>query len=296
MSKKLTTEEFIEKAKKIHGDKYDYSLVNYIDNKTRVKIIHNGFVYEQRPDSHLTGRRCDDITKKKLTTEEFIKRSKEIHGDKYDYSKVKYLGINKCVEIIYRGATYRQKPQNHLIGQCPEKKSNRLSSEIFIKKSREIHGDKYDYSLVEYVDSHTEVEIIYNNVVYKQKPYNHLSGKSPRGTENRNVSKGELNIEKYLIEHRIDFIKQHWFVDCRNILPLPFDFYLPKLNTLIEYDGKQHFESVDLFGGEKGLKIRKECDSIKNKYCEKNRISLLRISYLEDVKYKLDKYLTTSYT
>jgi very-short-patch-repair endonuclease len=84
---------------------------------------------------------------------------------------------------------------------------------------------------------------------------------------------------------------EYKFNDCRNILPLPFDFYLKNLNLLIEYDGRQHFEAVDLFGGEEGLKKRKINDNIKNEYCKKNRISLLRISYLDDIKERLDSYL-----
>jgi hypothetical protein len=289
MSKKMTKEEFIEKAKKVHGDKYDYSLVDYFGNKKKVKIIYNNFIYEQRPDSHLSGREPDYKTV--LNNDEFIEKAKEVHGDKYDYSKTNYISNSYLIDIIYEGKVYKQNPYNHLMGQCPEKKVNRLSNDEFIKRAKEVHGDKYNYDLVDYFDSHTEIDIIYEGKVYKQKPYNHLSGRSPKGTENKVFSKGEISIEKYLIENKISYQRQYKIEDCRNILPLPFDFYLPELNILIEYDGKQHFESIDLFGGEIEFKKRKKNDDIKNKYCKKNKIPLLRIPYFEDVDLKLNDYL-----
>ena len=88
--RKLTTEEFIKKAKEIHRDKYDYSKAEYSGSKIKICIIcpkHGEFW--QIPNAHLNGQGCPECSNtKKLTTEEFIKRAKKIHGDKYDYSKV----------------------------------------------------------------------------------------------------------------------------------------------------------------------------------------------------------------
>ena len=97
MPTKKTTEEFIQDAIKVHGDRYDYSKVEYINNRTKVTIIckvHGKFT--QLPPSHLTGKGCSKcgrlICGKKLTMDckLFIKKAKEVHGDKYDYSKVEY--------------------------------------------------------------------------------------------------------------------------------------------------------------------------------------------------------------
>jgi hypothetical protein len=232
---------------------------------------------------------------KKLTTKEFIERSKKIHGDKYDYSKVEYLSIDKKVIIIMDNVEYLQTPNQHLIGRCPENtKTKKLTTEEFISKSKEIHGDKYDYSLVDFKNVRGKIKIIYNGLIYEQLGYLHLEGKAPRGTEDK-ISKGEYFISCFLINNNIKYINQHWYSDCRNILPLPFDFYLPDYNILIEYDGRQHFESVDLFGGQEGFERRKLNDEIKNKYCIKNGIPLLRISHLEDVDSKLNDFLIKHY-
>ena len=104
----MNTKEFIEKAKRIHGDKYDYSKVKYVNNRTKVCIIcpeHGEFW--QRPTSHLKGcicYRCSQKAKakkqKKSSTNEFIEKAKKIHGDKYDYSKVEYINAKTKVCII----------------------------------------------------------------------------------------------------------------------------------------------------------------------------------------------------
>lgn len=95
---------------------------------------------------------------------------------------------------------------------------------------------------------------------------------------------GEIYVKDILDELQVDYIMQYKFDDCRNKLPLPFDFYLPKFNTCIEYDGQQHFEVVDFFGGEKGFEKRKHNDKIKDEYCKNNNIQLLRLPYYLDIK------------
>lgn len=93
--------------------------------------------------------------------------------------------------------------------------------------------------------------------------------------------KGEERIEQYLIENRIDYLREFSFKNCKYKQVLPFDFYLPDLNICIEYDGIQHFEAVEYFGGEKRFKENKIKDSIKTKYCLDNNIKLIRIPYWE---------------
>ena len=181
------TEEFIKKAKGIHGDKYNYTKVNYIDCNTKVCIIcpeHGEFW--QSPRCHLRGRGCSLCSKnKKLTTEEFIKRSREIHGDKYDYSKVNYVNNHTKVCIICpEHGEFWQKPISHLNGHgcvkcytkdCADRFS--LTTKEFIKKAKDIHGDKYDYSKVNYVNSYTKVCIICpEHGEFWQDPHTHLSG------------------------------------------------------------------------------------------------------------------------
>ena len=165
---KYNTETFIEKAKEVHGSKYDYSKVNYVDSKTKVCIIcpkHGEFW--QRPADHLRGCGCwkcggkkSQSTKPK-TTDNFIIEAKQVHSDKYDYSKVDYKGAFKKVCVICpKHGEFWQLPIQHLQGHgCPKcgeinrRQNTRKNTEWFIKKAKEVHGDKYNYSKTEYIHS-----------------------------------------------------------------------------------------------------------------------------------------------
>jgi hypothetical protein len=291
MSKRLTKEEFILKSKEIHGDKYDYSLINYINNSTPVKIIHEGNIYYQNPNNHLRGFKCENI--KSLTQEEFISKSKEIHGDKYDYSLVDFKNVRGKIKIIYNGLIYEQLGYAHLQGKSPEMLSIKITDDEFIRRSKEINGDIFDYSLVDCDGNKNKVKLIYNDVIYDQCLRDHLSGHLPMNINIiNNSSKGEKSVMKFLENNNIKYIREYKFQDCKNINYLRFDFYLPDYNLLIEYDGKQHFNSISIWGGDEGLKKIKINDNIKNQYCIKNRIPLLRISYLENVEDKINEYLS----
>ena len=104
-------------------------------------------------------------------------------------------------------------------------------------------------------------------------------------------SKGEKEIYNFLTNNNILFIQQKRFIDCRNILPLPFDFYLSVYNLCIEFDGQQHFKEVKIFGGKEKFKQTQKHDKIKNDYCSKNNINILRIAYDEDILLKITNYL-----
>ena len=177
MSKKKTTEEFIKDARKVHGDKYDYSNVEYVNSKTKVCIIcpeHGEFW--QIPNGHLNSQGCPNCGIKKAhekntsTKEDFIKKAREAHGDKYDYTKVNYMNNSTKVCIIcpeHDHGEFWQTPNSHTQGNgCPKCKGDKTrerctsTKERFIKKANEIHKGKYDYSKVEYVKSNIKVCII----------------------------------------------------------------------------------------------------------------------------------------
>jgi len=285
---------FIEKSKIIHGNKYDYSLVKYKNNKTKVEIIcpEHG-IFEQRPDDHSNGKGCilcGGSNKKSL--DNFIKESKIIHGDKYDYSLVKYKNNKTKVKIICpEHGIFEQMPVFHIHKKygCPIcNLKNKKSLDDFIKESKIIHGDKYDYSLVKYKNNKTKVKIICSeHGIFKQEPKLHIHRKY--GCPKCYKSKGELEISKYLESLEIKYEEQKIFKDCKNISSLKFDFYLPKHNICIEYDGIQHFKPLKYFGGEKAYNKIKNNDIIKNNFCEKNNINLIRISYLENISEKIKK-------
>lgn len=192
MPKKLTSKEFVEKAKKIHGDKYDYSKVEYVNGQTKVCIIcpeHGEFW--QIPNSHLLGFGCAKCAKKKAgetrkkTTEQFVEEANIVHNGKYNYSKTDYKGKDTKVCIICPiHGEFWQAPHNHLNGAgCPKckyeifREKHKDTTETFIEKARLVHGSKYDYSKVKYVDSHTKVCIICpEHGEFWQRPNNHIHG------------------------------------------------------------------------------------------------------------------------
>lgn len=182
MPAKVTTSEFIERAKSVHGDKYDYSktfITSMVKNTTITCPIHGDF--ETRAANHLLGVGCSECSgNKKLTTESFIKKAHLVHGDRYDYSKVNYVGAKTKVVIICKEhGEFEQEPTNHLMGSGCIKcagihKSNTVE---FVTRAKLVHGNKYDYSKVNYSTTNEKVSIICStHGEFKQTPYGHLSG------------------------------------------------------------------------------------------------------------------------
>ena len=192
---KLTTKEWIDKAKIVHGDKYDYSKVNYISNKEKVIIIckiHGEF--EQFPQNHLKGYICHKCSNcYKPNTEEFIQKAKIVHGDKYDYSKVNYISTLKKVIIICKiHGEFQQIPQNHLKGSICHKCSGKYqpTTEEWINNAIKVHGYKYDYSKVDYINNHKKIIIICKeHNKFEQTPKAHLLGQGCRKCQYSNNSK-----------------------------------------------------------------------------------------------------------
>ena len=226
---------------------------------------------------------------KKLTTEQFIEKAKLKHKNKYDYSLVNYKSGRSRIDIIcLEHGKFKQIARNHLVGHgCPVcyKESSIITLNDFIDKAKNIHGDKYDYKLVCYKNNRTKVDIICKeHGVFKQIANYHIRGS---GCPVCNESKGEKEVAKWLDKNNIKYIRQKRFNDCKNIRSLPFDFYIYSLNMCIEYDGKQHFEAIDFFGGEEGLIYIQNNDRIKTQYCINNNMKLVRIKYSEKIVGKL---------
>ena len=286
----MTSNIFIEKSKNVHNNKYDYSLVDYKHPKLKIKIIclKHG-MFEIKPYHHLNGSGCPKCAGKNKTTKEFIDEANEIHGNKYDYSLVEYKNAITKIKIICPiHGIFEQKPNNHLNNQsCPKcyYTSRTSNNDIFIKKAKSVHEDKYDYSEVEYVGAYINIKIrCFMHGIFEQTPANHIHG---TGCPKCKQSRGEIKIEHYLLNNNINFVYQKTFNKCKNKICLPFDFYLPEYNILIEYDGKQHFEINEYFGGETGFKLQQINDKIKNDFCAINDINLIRIKYNENIEDKL---------
>ena len=307
------TISFVEKAKSVHNDKYDYSKVEYINSKTKVCIICNEHgEFWQRMDSHLNGCGCPKcaIDNSTLTLDDFIKKAIEIHGDKYDYSKVEYKNTETKVCIICpEHGEFWQKPNNHLHGQgcpkCGREKSQKnrsfirqdfinicnnvhhnfydyskvdyvnnmskvciicpehgefwqrasshlhgqgcplcakrdasikrtLTTEDFIAKAKQIHGSKYDYSKVEYKGNKSRVSIICpKHGEFLQIPNGHLNGQGCPKCGNNNESKGEKTLCSFLDKCNLQFVNKERIT----IYPQELDIYSVKQNIAVEYNG-----------------------------------------------------------
>lgn len=286
-------ETFIKKAKKIHNNKYDYNEVEYFNNRTKVKIIcpiHGCF--EQTPDKHLSGNGCPKCCKKnrKYTTTEFIDKSKTIHGDKYDYSKVVY-GNNKkdkvCIVCPIHGEFW-QSPGAHLNGcgcrYC--KKGDMFNLSDFLEKAKIIHENKYDYSKVKYVNSTTPVCIVCDkHGEFYQKPVNHILKKEGCPLCNKNGRQKETQLFDFLCK-KLQGVKVIQSYRNKNVLgKQEIDIFLPEYKIGVEFQGEQHFEAVD-FGGygiEKANKLlleNQERDKKKLNKCLKSGIKLFYFSNL----------------
>lgn len=181
------TEDFIEKATEVHNGRFNYSLVEYKRATEKVKIIcENDHIFEQTPNGHLSGNGCNICFKLKVgewnrkSKEEFIKDACIVHGNLFDYSNVQYERGNKPINILCRnGHSFWQTPENHLAGKgC--KFCNRLpvlTTDLFVSEANKIHGEKFNYSLVEYKDRRTPVSIICDKGhIFQQPPASHLKG------------------------------------------------------------------------------------------------------------------------
>ena len=297
----MNTIEFIKRSREVHGDRYDYSKVDYVNPKTKVCIIcpeHGEFW--QKPYNHLNGQGCSKCRYELLSSNyrkeqsKFIDECEKIHHNRYDYSKVEYKNWKTKVCIICpKHGEFWQMPMAHRHGQgCPKCANEdkvgkfRLGNEKFIEKSREIHGDKYDYSKVEYVvTSHPVTIVCPIHGEFLQTPENHIQGKGCPMCAN-NLSKAENNIYDFLCQYidKEDIVRRD-----RSILDnLELDIYIPKLKIAIEYNGlRWHSEEFNkdknyhlnklIKCNEKGIKL---IQIFEDEWIEKKEIVLKKIKHI----------------
>ena len=274
MSKRLTILEMIERAKEVHGDKYDYSLVEneglFIKNKIICKKCGN--VFEMPFNNHINQKQgCKFCSHRSysLTTDEFIKRGREIYGNKYDYSKVKYVNKSTKVCIICpEHGEFWKTPDKHLNAKqgCPHcSKLFKLDNETFIKRARTKHGE------------------------FWQTPHSHMNGIGcPKCHEEHNINESAL----------YDFLKENykeeiiWQYKAEWLSGQTIDIYIPSKKIGIEYQGIQHFKPVRYFGGIKKYEYTITKDKEKFDKCKNNGIKLF---YFSKEKELPNDYLDTIY-
>lgn len=279
-------QNFIQKAREVHSNKYDYSEVEYVSTKKPVKIIcpiHGPFT--QCPGDHLKGWGCSKCSgKHKPTREEWIERANKKHNFKYDYSKVEYENNRTPICIICpEHGEFWQTPSSHLRGEGGCKsclsinkwKRQHKSTEQFITDANKIHHYIYDYSKVEYYNKITKICIICSkHGEFWQTPFSHLLGNGCPQCKNKNqtilynILKSEFKNETILYEY-----SPSWLGKQR------FDIYFPDYNVAVEYDGQQHFVPIEYFGGKVNYIKTKERDKLKDKLAIENKCQLFRIQY-----------------
>ena len=275
------TENFINKAKQIHGDKYDYSKVEYVNNHTKVCIIcpkHGEFW--QEPRHHLSKHGCpmcgkeNSDRKQSLTLNEFIEKSKQIHNGKYIYDKVNYVNLKTKVCIICpKHGEFWQAPHSHLRGQgCPKCGRINYDTTTFIQKANIIHNNKYDYSQTRYVNSHCKVTIICKeHGIFEQRASAHLLGQGCPKCGNI-MSKAEDEIMELLKglechQRNRDMLKGK-----------EIDIFIPSLKLGIKYNGL--FWHSEEFGKDH----RYHLDKLNE--CNEQGIKLIQIFEDEWVKHR----------
>ena len=291
MPKKLTCKEYVDRVNEINPN-IDV-LGEYIG--TNIKILHrckiDGYEWYATPNSVLNGHGCPMCyyNKNKKTTEEYIQEVAKLNPD------IEVIGqyIGAKTKILHRckidNHEWMATPSNILQGTgCPEckKRNLEITHEEYVKKAFDVNPD------VEVVGKYcgSAIKILHRCKIdgyeWMVRPHNILFG---RGCPKCTLSKGEKIITSWLNSNDIYYEAQKTFEDCKDKRVLPFDFYLPNYNILIEYNGKQHYEPVDYFGGQKAFEAQVLRDNIKREYCQKNNILLFEIPYYSDLDEELSR-------
>lgn len=298
----ITKEEDIVNGKSIVYTKCDYcgevTKTNYRNFLRGRKNI------DKDSCTHCVGNKCAEITLKKRQNEYFPKIKAMCASKGYVLKTPKEDIVNNKTYITYECPSHgehRMRIANFLNGKgCPGCKSdnaserNRFDREYIIRAVAECGGELTNPD--DYINNHTK------NLKIKCPSCGNIFTTSlvvftqhgGQVCENcySSESIGEMRIRMCLEENGIEFIQEHWFCDCRDVNPLPFDFYIPTMNLIIEFDGRQHFEDAGLFSY--SIEKTRAHDAIKNKYCEDNGITLIRIPYTQINS--IDKILNKLFT
>lgn len=273
-------QSFIEQGNMIHNNKYDYSHITNIKTKrTNIPIIcpiHG--LFTTTVERHLLGKDCRKCgwEKTRLTKEIFITRARNKHGDKFDYSKVEFTSIhNKVIIICPIHGEFEQQASAHFKCGCDKcaRDKTKLSNEDFIDRVKNVHGDRYDYSMTKYTTNYNKVIIICKtHGMFEQRAYEHARG---NGCPKCKISHGERLIKSFLVRNSIIHETEYKISGTL----YRYDFYIPELNLLIEYDGQLHFMVGANRGGLNRLKYHIKLDKIKDTLAYEQGYFLLRIHY-----------------
>ena len=292
-----TFDEFIDKANKVHKNKYDYSKFIYINSGVKGIIIckkHGDFL--KTPGTHINSKqgcpmcgkeRCDlSAIKRRKTQEQFIKEASLFHNNKYDYSRVVYIGNFQKIEIgCSIHGWFLQMPHYHLKSGCFNcgqeiSRQKRLGTkEEFVEKANMLYHNKYDYSQSNYINLQTKTEIICPiHGLFIKRPDAHLNGQGCQ-----RCAKGKEGVcektTRYFFEQffgqKFEKIRPYWLMGNKKF-PLELDGYCENLNIAFEYQGEQHYMQIPNFSD---FEYRKTCDELKRIRCKERGVFLIEIPY-----------------
>ena len=287
-------EIFLTKAKAIWGDKFDYSKVDYESSGIKVCIIcskHGEFW--QTPGHHIAGEQCpkcsqeEAVEKRKVLSEVQFLKTAHNKFPQYDYTRVEYINAKTPVEIVcpLHGAFWVT-PDNFIrtctIGCQKCAKNHRHSTEEWIVKATLIHKNKYNYSKVVYTNAHDKVCIICpKHGEFFQEANSHLMGSGCPKCQMRTSQLKLYNRLKQDLQIDLEFdYKTEW------LGKQSFDIYSKEYNFAVEYNGLQHYEPIDFFGGKTKLLNMQRLDSEKLQKCVKNNCLLFTLKYdYSDIMY-----------
>lgn len=292
MAKRQTTETFKARVSELTDGAYSV-VGEYVNNKTKILITHKvcGVTYLVRPKSFLDGNRCPACRNKlrgasKKTQADFEKEIANLTNNEY-YVIGAYSGATEKVEIAHTicGNSWKVTPNRFLScgTRCPTcmrkatGKAQRLTTAQFIQKLNERFPEEYTV-LSNYTGSLNKVYVRHNKCGNEWWiKANHLLSHNmcPRCKE----SKGETLVRAFLVSRELPFEEQKTFPNLKRIKHLSYDFYVPRLKLLVEYQGKQHYEAIDYFGGQERFIEQKISDNIKRKYAKEHGFRLVEIPY-----------------
>jgi hypothetical protein len=290
---------FIERARKTHNNRYEYVQDSYNGLTKKMTIFCNdhGF-FNQTPHSHISMKtgcpkcgRISSANSNKISWKYVLEKFKNVHGDFYTYDESSFKDVSTKMKIkCAKHGWFEQIPYQHYAKSgCPNcsKENNgilkRITFDEFIIKSSRKHNSKYSYENVNFTDIFTPIEIqCSKHGSFFQSPRNHYRGS---GCSKCQASRGENLIRTILTNNTINFQEQKTFDDLFMKSKLKCDFYLVDYNIVVEYNGIQHYEPIELFGGVEGLMLTQKRDVFKYNYLQQNNIRLILIRYdLENVE------------
>lgn len=290
---------FIERAIKNHGAQYIYDESSYKNYTSKMRIecsIHGWF--EAKPHAHISMKSgcpsCGKLKRansNKKTWNTVSDMFKTVHGTRYLYDENSYFDVSHKMRILCeQHGWFEHTPAIHYLGhgckKCGFEENaikKKIDFDIFIAKSIETHGKRYDYSNIIFTDIFTPINIICSeHGSFLQTPRNHYRGS---GCPKCNSSRGENAIRLILNSLNVEFSEQKTFSDLKHKKNLKCDFYLPSFNSVIEYNGLQHYEPISVFGGIEGLIETQRRDTVKYNYLTSKGIKLIIIRYdIEDIE------------